>query len=69
MALEIIGWMRHPSREFLDQPMFDSLRRWAQGAFGPGDLPLEWTLKVMDEAGVRLGMLCAWWGREVICAG
>ena len=53
--------MQHPSREFLDQPMFDSLRRWAHGPFASGDLPLEWTIKAMDEAGVRLGMLCAWW--------
>ena len=56
MAPEIIdAWMQHPSREFLDQPMFDSLRRWAHGTFAPGDLPLEWTLKAMDEAAVRLG--------------
>jgi len=62
MAPEISdAWMQHPSREFLDQPMFDSLRRRAHGTFAPGDLSLEWTIKAMDEAGVRLGMLCAWW--------
>ena len=62
MAPEIIdAWMQHPSREFLDQPMFDSLRKWTHGTFAPGDLPLEWTIKAMDEARVRLGMLCAWW--------
>ena len=65
MAPEIIDpWMQHPSREFLDQPMLDSLRRWAHGTFAPGDLPLAWTIKAMDEAGVRLGMLCAWWGPQ-----
>ena len=65
MAPEIIdAWMQHPSREFLDQPIFDSLRRWAHGTFAPGDLPLEWTIQAMDEAGVRVGMLCAWWGPQ-----
>src|SRR5215831_9426781 len=44
MAPEIIdAWMQHPSREFLNQPMFDSLRRWAHGTFAPGDLSLEWS--------------------------
>ena len=65
MAPEIIdAWMQHPSREFLDQPIFESMRRWARGRFAPGDLPLEWTIKAMDEAGVSVGMLCAWWGPQ-----
>ena len=30
--MEIIdAWMQHPSAEFLAEPMFDSLRRWAHG--------------------------------------
>ena len=27
----IDAWMQHPSAEFLADPMFDSLRRWARG--------------------------------------
>jgi hypothetical protein len=42
--------------------MFESLRRRAHGTFAPSELPLEWTIKAMDEAGVSVGMLCAWWG-------
>jgi len=26
------------------------------------DLPIEWTIQAMDEAGVSTGLLCAWWG-------
>ena len=30
--MEIIdAWMQHPSAEFLADPVFDSLRRWAPG--------------------------------------
>jgi hypothetical protein len=31
-------------------------------AFAPGEFPLERTLKAMDEAGVRVGILSARWG-------
>jgi uncharacterized protein len=56
MALEIVdAWLQHASRELLDQPMFDSLRRRAHDTFAPGELPLEWTIQAMDEAGVSVG--------------
>jgi predicted TIM-barrel fold metal-dependent hydrolase len=42
--------------------MFDSLRRWSHDKLAKGEVPVEWTLEMMDEAGVRCGMLCAWWG-------
>jgi predicted TIM-barrel fold metal-dependent hydrolase len=54
--------MQHPSREFIADPMFDSLRRWAHGQLASGELPIEWTLTSMDAAGVSTGLLCAWWG-------
>jgi uncharacterized protein len=58
----IDGWMQHPSAEFLREPMFDSLRRWSHGKLADGEIPAEATLAAMDVAGVRTGMLCAWWG-------
>jgi len=60
----IDAWMQHPSAEFLAEPMFDSLRRWAHGRLGDGseEVPAEATVAAMDTAGVRTGMLCAWWG-------
>src|SRR3990172_3452868 len=60
----IDAWMQHPSPRFLAQPMFDSLRRWARGGLADGDVPLEATIAAMDEAGVRVGLTCAWWGPQ-----
>ena len=58
----IDAWMQHPSAEFLADPMFDSLRRWARGRLAGDEVPAEATVAAMDAAGVRTGMLCAWWG-------
>jgi uncharacterized protein len=61
--VEIVdAWMQHPSAEFLADPVFDSLRRWAHGRLAGGEVPVAATVAAMDEAGVRTGMLCAWWG-------
>ena len=54
-------WMQHPTRRFLDQPFFESLRRWARQGSLP-DIPLSKTIEAMDEAGVGVGLLAAWWG-------
>jgi uncharacterized protein len=56
------AWMQHPGGAMLDDPMFDSLRAWSHGRLSRGDLPLERTVRAMDEAGVGRGLLCAWWG-------
>ena len=53
----IDAWMQHPSAEFLKDPMFDSLRRWAHGQLADGEIPAEVTVAAMDAAGVRTGML------------
>jgi uncharacterized protein len=58
------AWMQHPTPEFLSQPMFESLRRWSRDKLGGGEIPLEATVAAMDEAGVRLGLVSAWWGPQ-----
>ena len=35
----IDAWMQHPTAEFLREPMFDSLRRWARGRLADGRDP------------------------------
>lgn len=58
-------WMQHPTREFLKQPMFESIRRWARGgSLVVKDVPLEDTIRAMDEGGVRIGLIAAWWGPQ-----
>jgi len=55
-------WMQHPSRGLLAHRMFDSLRRWSHDGLPQAEIPLEATIQAMDDAGVRLGLICAWWG-------
>lgn len=55
----IDAWMQHPTIEHIQQPYFDSLRRWTGQEAKP--IPLEMTLGSMDQAGVGLGLLSAWW--------
>jgi len=56
------AWMQHPSVEFIRDPIFDSLRRWKPSPWSEEAQPVEVTLRAMDEAGVSVGLLCAWWG-------
>ena len=55
-------WMQQPTKEFINHPMFASLRRWMGIELLQEDLPIEWTLDSMDQAGVGLGILSAWHG-------
>ena len=57
----IDAWMQHPTERFLEQPFLDSLRRWTrqEKLLCP---PLETTIGAMDQAGVGVGLLSAWWG-------
>jgi len=57
-------WMQHPSAAFLRHPMFTSIRRWGAMDEPAAELPIDWTIDAMDEAGVSIGLLCAWWGPE-----
>lgn len=56
-------WMQHPTRRFLEQPFFESLRRWTRQE-SIADIPLSSTLGAMDQAGVEVGLLAAWWGPQ-----
>jgi len=62
MSVRIVDvWMQHPTRRFLEQPFFESLRRWARQESIP-DIPLSMTIDAMDQAGVEVGLVAAWWG-------
>lgn len=51
--------MQHPSAQFLQDPVFDSLRRWAHGQLTGEHVPVEATVAAIDAAGVQTGLLCA----------
>ena len=64
MSIRVVDvWMQHPTRRFLEQPFFDSLRRWARQESIP-DIPLSMTIGAMDQAGVEVGLVAAWWGPQ-----
>ena len=56
-------WMQHPTRRFLEQPFFESLRRWTRQDWA-SDIPLSLTIDAMDRADVEIGLTAAWWGPQ-----
>jgi predicted TIM-barrel fold metal-dependent hydrolase len=58
----IDAWAQHPTRRHLEQPMFESLRRWTHGMLPAGELPVSATIAAMDEARVDLSLISAWVG-------
>src|SRR2546423_12449720 len=59
----IDAWAQHPTLRFLQQPMFESLRRWT-GAIPQGEIPLSATLEAMAAGGVTRALICAWHGPQ-----
>ena len=57
-------WMQHPTLKFLRHEMFEPLRRWTGEQMPNDEVPLAATIAAMDEAGVRRGFICAWYGPE-----
>ncbi len=57
-------WMQHPTPRFLAQPFFASLQRWLRNSGGMTEVPLGATIKSMDQGGVGMGLLAAWWGPQ-----
>lgn len=56
-------WTQHPTRRFLEQPFFDSVRRWTRQD-GIPDVPLSMLIDAMDQARVDIGLMAAWWGPQ-----
>ena len=59
-------WMQHPTKKFINHPMFASLRRWNHEEVGkevePPDLAL--TIAAMKQANVVKGLICSWQNQE-----
>ncbi|MGH8454467.1 MAG: amidohydrolase family protein [Nevskiales bacterium] len=61
----IDAWMQHPTQRFINQPMFNSVKRWTGQQQGPvPEIPLAITLGAMDAAGVRRALISAWHGPQ-----
>ncbi len=61
----IDAWMQHPTMRLINEPMFDSLRRWTgQIKEVTEEIPIKLTVDAMDKGGVQKGLLCGWWGPQ-----
>jgi predicted TIM-barrel fold metal-dependent hydrolase len=60
----IDAWIQHPTPGFVNHPMFESLRRWMGMGDEAPEIPLEFTIAAMDQAGVKQAMTCAWCGPQ-----
>ncbi len=57
-------WMQHPNLDFVNHPMFESLRRWTGTDKISEEIPVEFTISVMDQGQVQKGLICSWWGPQ-----
>lgn len=56
----IDAWAQHLTICHVNDPMFDSLRRWTKMPLLDQEVPVAFTLKAMDQAGVDKALLSAW---------
>jgi predicted TIM-barrel fold metal-dependent hydrolase len=55
-------WAQPATRRFLAEPCFDTLKRWT--GISDAEIPLEHTRQAMQDAGVTLALLSAWYGPQ-----
>lgn len=60
----IDAWMQHPTLDFINHSMFDSLRRWMGMDKVAEEIPVESTIAAMNQGSVKKGLLCAWWSPQ-----
>ncbi len=60
MTLIIDAWAQHPTLRHMQDPMFESLRRWTKGQLPATELPVAATIAAMDQGGIAKSLICAW---------
>ncbi|MCI5044296.1 MAG: amidohydrolase family protein [Aquisalinus sp.] len=56
----IDAWAQHPTLRHMQDPVFESLRRWTRDQIPDTDLPVAMTVAAMDAAGIDKSLICAW---------
>ena len=56
----IDAWAQHPTLRHMQDPIFDSLRRWTKTAVPGAQMPVGFTVAAMDQAGVDHSLISAW---------
>ena len=54
------AWGQHSTTRHLQDPIFDSLRRWTKGAWPAEEAPVSATVEAMDRGGVDRMLISAW---------
>lgn len=53
-------WGQHPTLRHIQDPIFDSLRRWTKQEVPEEELPVQATIAMMDHGGVDKMLISAW---------
>lgn len=56
----IDAWAQHPTLRHMQDPIFESLRRWTKAPAPTEELPLAFTLAAAAKAGITQSLICAW---------
>jgi len=56
----IDAWAQHPTLRHLQDPIFDSLRRWTKGGIPTSEVPVAATIAMMDAGHVSKSLISAW---------
>ena len=56
----IDAWAQHPTLRHMQNPIFDSLRRWTKTEAPTEELPVAATLAMMDQGGIGKSLISAW---------
>lgn len=67
MSQKVIDvWMQHPTKKFINHPMFASLRRWNHADVNEEieAPPVEFTIAAMDQGNVAKGLICSWQNQQ-----
>ncbi len=58
--MTIDAWMQHPTLRHIQDPVFESLRRWNRDSIPDVAPPVAATIAAMDQAGVDKALISAW---------
>jgi predicted TIM-barrel fold metal-dependent hydrolase len=56
----IDAWAQHPTLRHMQDPIFDSLRRWTKGSIPSTEIPVAMTVGMMDAGKVDKSLISAW---------
>ncbi len=56
----IDAWAQHPTLRHMQDPIFESLRRWTRTPTPTAELPIKATVAVMDQASIDKSLISAW---------